>query len=65
MRLLSESSKFLFDLVGDLNIFVFVLPFGKLLMVEFLLKFGLKVGHFLFLGPSLVNQLLGATGRGG
>ena len=65
MRLLSESGKFLFDLVVNLNVFVFVAPFGELLMVELLFEFGLEVWDFLFLGSSLVNHLLGTWGGSG
>ena len=45
--------------------FVFVGPFGKLLVVELLFEFGLEIGDFLFLGSSLINELLGSGSGSG
>jgi hypothetical protein len=65
LGLLAESGKFLFDLVVDFDIFVFVGPFGELLVVELLFEFGLEIGDFLFLGSPLVNELLGSGSGSG
>ena len=65
LGLLPESGKFLFDLMVDFDIFVFVGPFGKLLVVELLFEFGLEIGDFLFLGSSLINELLGSGSGSG
>ena len=65
LGLLPESGKFLFDLMVDFDIFVFVGPFGKLLVVKLLFEFGLEIGDFLFLGSSLINELLGSGSGSG
>ena len=62
---LPESCQFLPDLVIDLYVFAFVLPLGKLRMVELLLQFGRHGDQFLLLGSALVDQLLGSAAGGG
>jgi hypothetical protein len=60
---LSERGETLLDLIVNLDVLALILPLGEFLLVELLLELGLHVGHLLLLGATLVDQLLGTTGR--